>query len=105
REFRRVRFRSFLHSTGVAHASDQHFALGEVEDHATVGVGAVAFRITLKVHRVQDLPLVLAGRIVGVRADEKGVGEQIVPGGLGGDLHRQVVLFGGANVKMGNKAV
>ncbi|MNQ59764.1 hypothetical protein D3C85_740250 [compost metagenome] len=95
----------FLHLAGVAHAGQQNLLGGEVDDHAAVGVGAVALRGTLKVGYVEHLPLVLAERVVGWRVDEQLTAEQVLPGRGGGHLDRQVVLFGGAHMDMGNEAV
>ena len=50
-----------LHFTGVAHAGQQDFLLREVDDHATIGVGAITLRHALEVGHVEHLPLVLAG--------------------------------------------
>lgn len=95
----------FLHLAGIAHACDQHFLLGEIEDHATVGVGAVALGHAFEVGDIEDLPLVLAGRVVLLRLDEQATAEQILPGGSGGHLHRQVVSLGGTYMNMGNEMV
>src|SRR5690606_12387475 len=94
-----------LHLAGVAHAGDQHLLLGEVDDHATVGVGAVTLGHALEVGHVEHLPLVLAGRIVGVRIDEQLTTELVLPGGLGGHLHRQVVLAGGPHMHVGDDMI
>ena len=48
--------------------------------------------------RIEDLPLVLAGRIVLLGIDEQGTAEQVVPGGFGFHDHRQVVLEAGTHV-------
>src|SRR5450830_920011 len=93
----------FLHFTGVKHAGDQHFFLGEVEDHATVGVGAVTLRHALEVGHVEHLPLVTAGRVVLGRVDEQAKTEQVMPGSLGGHLHSQVVVFGSPYMDVRNK--
>ncbi|MCY1276848.1 hypothetical protein D9M69_271470 [compost metagenome] len=94
-----------LHLAGVAHAGDQHLALGEVEDHAAIGVGAVTLGHALEVGDVEHLPLGLAGRVVGFRVDEQLAAEQVLPGGLGGHLHRQVVFGGRAYMDVGNEVV
>ena len=95
----------FLHFTGVTHASDQDLALGKVQDHAAIGIGAVTLGLTLEMRRVQDLPFFLAARIVFFRADEHGVGEQVVPRGLRSHFYRQVMIRIGTHVKVGNEAV
>ncbi|MNN15402.1 hypothetical protein D3C81_1285040 [compost metagenome] len=92
-----------LHLAGVAHAGDQHLLLGEVEDHATVGVGAITLRLADEGRHVEDAPLALASRVEGLRVDEQAAAEQVVPGGLGAHLHRQVVLFGGADMHVGDE--
>ena len=95
----------FLHFTGVTHAGDKDLALGEVEDHTAVGVGAVTLRLALEVRGVQDLPLFLAARVVLLRADEHGVGEQVVPRGLRGHFYGQVMISVGAHVQVGDKGI
>ncbi|MNO64598.1 hypothetical protein D3C76_553300 [compost metagenome] len=95
----------FLHFTGVAHAGDQHFLLGEVEDHAAVGVGAVTLGHALEVGDVENLPLVAADRVVLLGIDEQLTAEQVLPGGGGGHLDRQVVLLGGTYMHVGNEVV
>src|SRR5690554_5694253 len=95
----------FLHLTGVVHTGQQHLALGKVEDNAAVGVGAVTLGHALEVGGVEDLPFLLVGRVVGVRADEQVAAEQVLPGGFGGHLHRQVVLGVRANVYVRDKLV
>ncbi|MNG89107.1 hypothetical protein D3C79_479620 [compost metagenome] len=95
----------FLHFAGVAHASDQHLLLGEVDDHATIGVGAVTLRLAHEVGDVEDLPLVAASRVELLRVDEQATTEQVLPGSLGGHLHRQVVLGGRPYVNVGNEVI
>lgn len=95
----------FFHFTGVTHAGDQHFFLGEVENHATVGVGAVTLWHALEVGDVEHLPLFTTGRVVLGRVDEQAATEQVLPGGLGGHFHGQVVVFGSPYVNMGNEVL
>ncbi len=92
-----------LHFTGVTHAGDQHLLGGEVDDHATVGVGAITLGQALEVGDVEDLPLVPTGRVVGLGIDEQLAAEQVLPGSRGGHLHRQVVSFGRADVHVGDE--
>src|SRR5690606_2753421 len=87
-----------LHLAGVLHASQQYLALGEVDDHATIAVGAVTLGLADEVRRIEDLPLVLAGRIVLLGIDEQGTAEQVVPGGFGFHRNRQVLLVAGTHV-------
>ena len=95
----------FLHFTGVAHAGDQHFFLGEVEDHATIGVGAVTLWHALEVGNVEHLPLITASRVVLLRVDEQATAKQVLPGSLGGHLHGQVVVFGRTYMYVGNEVL
>ena len=60
----------FFHLACVTHSRDEHFSLAEIDDHRGVRVGAVPLGVTDKVGHIEDLPLGLIGRIVGVRADE-----------------------------------
>ena len=62
----------FLHFAGVAHASDQHFTLGKVDDDAAIGVGAVAVRVTLEACGVKNGPLFFSGLVVGLRTYKHG---------------------------------
>ena len=95
----------FLHLAGVTHASDQHFFLCEVDDHATVGVGAVTLRHALEIGDVEHLPLITASRIVLGRVDEQATTEQILPGSLGSHFHGQVVIFSRAYMHVGNEVL
>ncbi|CAI8841267.1 NAD-specific glutamate dehydrogenase [Pseudomonas sp. IT-P260] len=95
----------FLHLTGVTHAGNQHFLLREVDDHATVGVGAVTLRHALEVGHVEHLPLFTTGRVVLGRVDEQATTEQVLPGSLGGHFHGQVVIFSRAYMHVGNKVL
>ncbi|CAI8760341.1 NAD-specific glutamate dehydrogenase [Pseudomonas sp. IT-P294] len=93
----------FLHFTGVAHAGDQHFLLCEVEDHATIGVGAVTLRNAFKIGDVQHLPLITASRVVLFRVDEQATTEQVLPGSLRGHFHGQVVISRRTYMNVGNE--
>ncbi|CAI8754899.1 NAD-specific glutamate dehydrogenase [Pseudomonas sp. IT-P171] len=93
----------FFHFAGVAHASDQHFLLGEVEDHATIGVGAVTLWHAFEVGNVEHLPLITASRVVFFRVDEQATTEQVLPGSLGGHFHGQVVVFRRTYMNVGNE--
>src|SRR5690606_3345865 len=84
---------------------DQHLLLGEVDDDAAIGVGAVALGDALEVGNVEDLPLFAAGRVVLGRVDEQATAEQVLPGGLGDHLDRQVVLGGSAYVNVGDEVL
>ena len=95
----------FFHFTGVLHASNQHATLGELENHAAVRIGAVTLRVTLEVGRVENFPVILARRVVLVRADKQGVGKQVVPGGLGGDFDRDIVSRVSADMQVRGKGV
>src|SRR3990167_726365 len=95
----------FLHFTGVLHASQQYFAGGEVQDHTAFAVGAVAFLVAHERRCVQDLPGLLVLGVPLFRADEQAAGEQVVPRGLGGDFHRQVMIGVSANVQVGHEGV
>ncbi len=95
----------FLHFTGVLHAGDQHLLLGEVDDHAAIGIGAVTLGYALEERGVEDAPLAQTGRVELLGGDEQAAAEQVVPGGLGGHLDRQVVLGIGTDMDMGHEAV
>jgi hypothetical protein len=95
----------FLHFTGVVHAGNQHLALGEIQDDAAVGIGAVAVGQALEAGGVDHLPFIFLAGVVFVGRDEEVLAEQAVPGGFGGDLHRQVMLRVGAHVQVGDELV
>ena len=94
-----------LHFPGVTHAGDQHAPLGELEDDATVGVGAVTCRIALEVGGMQDFPLTFAARIVLFRTNEQGVGKQVVPRGLRSDLDGDVVIRRGTHMQVRDELI
>src|SRR3989344_1231398 len=95
----------FLHFTGVAHAGDQDFLGGKVEDHAAIGVGAVTLRYALEVGDVEHLPLVFVSRVVLLRVDKQATAEQVLPGSGGGHLDWQVVRVGRTYMNVGQEAV
>ncbi|EJT85300.1 hypothetical protein PPS11_10108 [Pseudomonas putida S11] len=81
------------------------FFWAKFDDHATIGVGAVTLRLAHEVGDVEDLPLATASRVVLFRVDEQATTEQVLPGSLGGHLHRQVVLGGRPYVNVGNEVI
>ena len=87
------------------HACQQYLALGKVDDHTAVAVGAIALGHALKIGGVEDLPLLLVGRVETIRANEQILAEQVLPGGFGGHAYRQVVFRVGADVYLAYKAV
>jgi hypothetical protein len=95
----------FLHFARITHASDQHFLGGEVDDHATVGVGAVTLGFTREPRGVQHFPFLASSRVVLFRVDEQATAEQVVPGGFRGHFHGQVVAVVRPYVNMGNEVV
>lgn len=87
------------------HACQQYFALGKVDDHAAVGVGAVTLGHTLEVGGVEDLPFLFVGRVVVIRADKQVAAKQVLPGGFRGHFDRQIVFGVRADVNVGDKTV
>src|SRR5690606_20517924 len=82
-----------------------HLAAGEVDDHRTLAVGAVALGVADEVGGVKNLPGLLAGGVVLLGTDKHIAPEQVVPGGFSGHLDRDVVLAVLAYVKVGDEAV
>ena len=95
----------FFHFAGIVHTCQQNFALGKVDHHGAVRVGAVALGNTLEVGGVEDLPFLLVRGVVAFRADKQVLTEQVLPGGFGGHFHRQVVLGIGTDVDVRNKRI
>src|SRR5690606_3225294 len=91
--------------TGVLHAGNQHLATGKVQNHAAVAVGTVPLGNADKEGRGQDFPLGLAGRVIGFRADEEVTAEQVLPSSFRDHVDRQVVLWVGTHVYLGDELV
>ena len=60
-----------LHFTGITHAGNQYFALGKIDHHRAVAIGAIALGITLKRWRIDDLPHFFVMWVVVVWGDEE----------------------------------
>ena len=60
-----------LHFPGVAHARQEHFPLGEVQDDHAFGVRPVSLGIAHEAWGIQDLPGVPAGGVVAIRSNEQ----------------------------------
>src|SRR5690606_38884838 len=95
----------FLHFTGVAHACQQHFALGKVQNDGAVRTGDIAFRYAFKARYVEDGPLFFGRRVVGFRQDKQVTAEQVLPGSLGNHFYRQVMLRVSTHVHVRYEAV
>ncbi len=95
----------FLHFACVVHAGQQYLALGEVDDDAAVGVGAITLWHTLEIGGVEDLPFLLVGRVEAIRANKQVAAEQVLPRSFGGHFHRQVMFRVGTNVNVRDEAV
>ena len=95
----------FLHFAGIAHAGEQHLALGKVDNDHTVGIGTVPFRLAHEAGHVENAPLLLAAGVVALGANEHVAAEQVLPGGLGRHPDRDIVIRVGADVQVGYEAV
>ena len=76
----------FFHLACVTHPRDQHFSLTEINDDGGVRVGAISLGVTDKVGHIENLPLRLVGRVVGVGADEHVAAKEGLPGRGGNDF-------------------
>jgi len=90
----------FFHLACVTHPRNQHFSLTEINDDGGVRVGTIALGVTDKVGHIEDLPLRLVGRVVGVRADEHVAAKEGLPGRGGNDFDGQVVIAVLSHVQM-----
>ena len=95
----------FLHFASVAHTRQQYFALGEVNDHCAVRVGAVTLWNTFETSNVQDLPLFFVRRVVAFWQDEEVTAKQVLPGSLSGHFYWQIVLRVRADMHLRYEAV
>ena len=93
----------FFHFTGIAHASKQYLALGEINDNNAIGVGAIALRVTFETSDVENIPFGLSAGIIGLGADKHIAPKQRLPSGFCCDFHGQVVIAVLAHMKVGNE--